>query len=378
VLFTISSIIHYFVIILLAIAAFATCFNLQQTRKEVDRPVDSFYGSVVQTLFMATGGLDLDFIEDADSPLFTSVFFLAFVLFGMLIFLVILISATTEAYSLSYARSLGAWRAEQARIIHQKACLLSSEESVKSFHNPKWLHILAPVGAIEAFQGEDINTGSGIAGHPGLFGGRGRGAADLAKALALADCECEQPLDINGATAKFISKEVDEIQDMLSELNNRIVANKCVDMDVLADKVAEKLLASHQKFSPAARPLRVPDDPPPVEYSSAPPHALDHEPEVAASSDDEDMADTKAVPPTPAPVQEAKKMETPQPQRPQALDTPTKPSGHSSIRIRSIKSSKKKFSQRISAHCDNSDDENDAIGASYQKKLAAEEARTSL
>ena len=338
VLFTISSTIHYFIIIFLAIAAFATCFNLQQTRKEIDLPVDSFYGSVMQVLFMATGGFDLEFIEEADSPLFTSIFFFCFVLFVMLIFLIILISVTTESYNLCYTRSLGAWRAEQARIILQKSYLLPNEESLKPFHNPKWLHILAPVGTIEAFNGEDINESNVVTGHPGLFGSGGAGGF-------AANCNCDHPVDVSGPTAKFISKEVDDIQDMLSELNNRIAANKCVDVDVLAEKVAERLLESFKKIAP--RSPRLPEGPIPNVYVNT--RVLEPEPEKDTSSDEDTIEEAPVPSPTPV----------------------AKPRGHSSIRIRSIKTSKKKFSRQIS-NSTNSDDENDEIGRQYRKKLIAE------
>ena len=340
VLFTISTTIHYFIIILLAVAAFATCFNLQQTRKNPEVPVDSFYGSLMQVLFMATGGFDLDFIADADSPLFTSVFFFAFVLFVVLICLIILISATTESYNVAYLKSLSAWRAEQARVILQKSYLLPNEENLKPFHNPKWLHILAPVGSIVAFKGEDIDDENVVTGHPALYGQEGGGAC----------CECKDSGELNDATKKFITKEVDELQDMLSELNNRIAAKNDVDMDELADKVAAKLLAS----VPPVRSPRLPDGPLPKEYRRQPTHVVRNDPpEKDSSSEGEDFPTATPVPP------------------PTVTASPNKPTGNSSIRIRSIKSSKKKFSRQISGTTD-SDDENEEKGRQYRKKLSHE------
>jgi len=360
VLFTIGTTIHYFIIVLMAIASFAICFNLQQTRKEVDTPVDSFYGSIMQSLFMATGGFDLDFIEESDSPLFTSFFYFGFVMFVILIILIILISATTESYYLSYTRSLGAWRAEQARIILQKSYLLPNEENLKPFHNPKWLHILAPVGTIDAFKGEDIDEDNVVTGNPGLFGGGSGGGGG--------HCDCEHPLDVTGPTAKFISKEVDELQDMLSELNNRIAAKKCVDIDLLADKVSAKLMETlkdskifeNMIAALPTRSPRLPQGPIPSPYvkqtSSLSSHVLQPPPEKEMSSDD-DMTFNDA--------------------QSSAASSPRsavgKPTGHSSIRIRSIKSSKKKFSRQISsASTTNSDDENDEIERKYRKKLIPE------
>lgn len=351
VLFTISATIHYFIIILLAIAAFATCFNLQQTRKDVDMPVDSFYGSLMQVLFMATGGFDLDFIADADSPLFTSIFFFAFVLFVILIFLIILISATTESYNVAYLKSLGAWRAEQARVILQKSFLLPNEENLKPFHNPKWLHILAPVGPIADLRGQNIDDENIITGHPALCGQEGgRGC-----------CECEDSGELNSATQKFITKEIDEVQDMISELNNQIAAKACcVDMDELADKVAARLLESYKQCAPPMRSPRLPDGPMPREYSRQPTRVLRDDPPERDSSSEEEILPAEKPKPKQKPVPDP----TPSP-----AASPTKPAGHSSIRIRSIKSSKKKFSRQISSSTQDSDDENEEKERQYRKKL---------
>lgn len=328
VLFTISATIHYFIIVLLAIGAFATCFNLQQRRKYIDDPVDSFYGSLIQTLFFATGGIDLSVIEDADSPLFTSVFFLAFVLFVILIFLIILISATTEAFNCAYARSVGAWRAEQARIILQKSYLLPDDENLKPFHNPKWLHILAPVGVVTAFKGENIEDDDVVTGNPRLYS-NGGSCCDSA-------CECDRPVDINGPNAKFISKEIDDIQDMLSELNNRIASNKCIDVNVLADQLGALLKDSlGSKRSPRLSP-RLPPGSPPKRFTTP---ANKAPPPTDEGSDDD----------APSPVRHY----------PIENNSPSK-NNHSSIRIRSIKSSKKQLGRQISSiSSHNSDSDNE-------------------
>ena len=350
VLFTIGSTIHYFIIILLAIAAFATCINLQQTRKYQDDPVDSFYGSILHILFMATGGYDISFLEDADSPLFTSLFFCAFILFVVLIFLIILISATIESYSVSYAISMGAWRAEQARVILQKSYLLPNEENLKPFHNPKWLHILAPVGTIVDFRGENIDDDNIVTGIPALYGIEGgrRG------------CDCGNSDEMNAATKKFITKEIDEVQDMISELNNKVAAKKCIDVNVLADLLTEKLssmsltqtniprfipsigsMQPQESFSPRISP-RVPDGPVPSPYKKP----IEQSIRFANDTD----ADNSKKQGSPRKILKDSRHD------------------HSSIRIRSIKSSKKNFSRQISATAD-SDDDNEEIKKQYRKKL---------
>ena len=90
------------------------------------------------------------YIEDVDSPLFATLFYVAFVFMVSLALLTTLIASICDNYKNAAQVSLQYWRSEQiiAIIKHFKSDLSPTNTVI---FNPKWLHILT------TFETEEFN-----------------------------------------------------------------------------------------------------------------------------------------------------------------------------------------------------------------------------
>jgi len=141
---------YHFFLIAVGICSFAVAFNLMHHRQSDEVTYDSLYGSFLQTLIYMFGGFSSEFGEFADNTLFMSVFFVAFVVTMIWVSALMLLAATVEEYGKTQVRAENEHRMTQARIIISASMLMNNATEKLFFHNPKWLHILAPVGHMES------------------------------------------------------------------------------------------------------------------------------------------------------------------------------------------------------------------------------------
>jgi hypothetical protein len=253
----------------------------------------------------AFGGFTTEFADESDNSIFMSFVFVAFVFIILLVLIVILIASAADAYSSTANSARCAWRASQTKFILKKAKLLSATAAGQAFHNPKWLHMLAPVGKVQAF----VNY------------------LDDEKQSC---CCCERGPGDNGIGNKLVVGEIDLLRDMVLQLQDRLdglamPATTTVNEEELARKIADLLREDLLKFQPVSQ---VVEREIPLEV-------------------------VKKISPRQPPVESTAKAPPIEERKPTLPLEPVKPKGNSHIRVRQIKASKKKLSRLISE----SDDE---------------------
>lgn len=138
---------NYF-LLLFCILSFSISFNLMHHRHEGDQDstYNSLYGSFLQSFIFAFGGYDaLDLFDSADSPLIMSLYFPLFIICVMWILIAHLFVSMNEIYQETECKAICLWRENQTEVILSKSFLLKEEIENNIFHHPKWLQILKPL-----------------------------------------------------------------------------------------------------------------------------------------------------------------------------------------------------------------------------------------
>jgi hypothetical protein len=119
-----------------------------------DSTYNSLYGSFLQSFIFAFGGFDsLDLFDTADSPLLMSLYFPLFIVIVLWILVLYLLISMNEIYQETEFKAICLWRENQTKVILSKSLLLKEEMEKNIFHHPKWLQILKPL-----YQKECTNT----------------------------------------------------------------------------------------------------------------------------------------------------------------------------------------------------------------------------
>jgi hypothetical protein len=138
---------NYF-LLLFCILSFSISFNLMHHRHEgdSDSTFNSLYGSFLQSFIFAFGGYDsLDLFDTADSPLLMSLYFPLFIVLVLWILLLYLLISMNEIYQETEFKAICLWRENQTKAILSKSLLLKEDMEKNIFHHPKWLQILKPL-----------------------------------------------------------------------------------------------------------------------------------------------------------------------------------------------------------------------------------------
>jgi hypothetical protein len=115
-------------------------------RHQDDSTYNSLYGSFLQSFLYLFGGYDAtDLFDTADSPLIMSLYFPLFVIVMLWILLLHLLVTMNEIFNETELKAICLWRENQVRVILSKSILLGEEVSKNIFHQPKWLQILKPL-----------------------------------------------------------------------------------------------------------------------------------------------------------------------------------------------------------------------------------------
>ena len=133
----------YYVLLAASLCGFALSFNLLHHRRAID--FDSYFGSFLRVYSLMLGGFDSsETISEADTPLYTSAYYVLYVWLVPLFLLVVLIAVIVEAFAQVTNESTSLWREHQAIAILKLHRAMSEFDRNIPFHNPKWLNILQP------------------------------------------------------------------------------------------------------------------------------------------------------------------------------------------------------------------------------------------
>lgn len=295
--------------VILGLFGFAVSFNLMHHRHSEFTTYDSLYGSFLQTMSYAFGGFTTEFADESDNSIFMSFVFVAFVFILLLVLIVILIASAVDAYRTTINSARCAWRASQTKFILRKASLLSATAAGQTFHNPKWLHMLAPAGRVQAFLNYSDEENRSCS------------------------C-CDQGSGAEACGNKPVLEEIESLRSIVLQLQDRVdglqlpagsAVNEADLARTIANLLREDLLKAVVKpVVPIAEPER------PIEA-------------------------VKKLSPRQPPVESTAKAPPIEERKPSIALDPVKVKGNASshIRVRQIKASKKKLSRMIS----DSDDE---------------------
>lgn len=131
----------YYMLLAASLCGFALCFNLLHHRQAID--FDSYFGSFLRVYSLMFGGFDsTETVSEADTPLYTSAYYVLYVWLIPLFLLVILIAVIIETFGQVNNESTSLWREHQAIAILKLHRAMSEYDRNIPFHNPKWLNIL--------------------------------------------------------------------------------------------------------------------------------------------------------------------------------------------------------------------------------------------
>lgn len=256
-----------------------------------------------------------------------SIYFPIFIIIILWILIIYLITSTNEVYNETESQAISLWRLHQNRIILYKSSLLSELISSHPFHNPKWLQILKPVNQ-NAILSNQLNEN------------------ELNNNL----CSCSNSVDNEAKESiEDIRRDMDLLKNLFYQLNDQmsnILASQTLKSNNLSPRDDKKLLDQltdiiKEHCYCRKEGLKVPEILPPIEPSES---------IVVLSPRDGEIVKSFAKPP---PLSERALSKTDNEMiRPPNDTTPKndikKGKGDTGIRVRQIKSSKKKLSSKIS------------------------------
>lgn len=254
-----------------------------------------------------------------------SIYFPIFIIIVLWILIIYLITSTNEVYNETESQAISLWRLHQNRIILYKSSLLPEVLSSHPFHNPKWLQILKPVNQNAMLSSKLVDDENNKS------------------------CLCNSNFDNETKESiEDIRRDMDLLKNLFYQLNDQmsnLLSNQSLKSNNLSPRDDTKLLnqlteviKEHCYCRKEA--LKVPEVLPPIEPISV----------IKLSPREGESNKTTAKPP---PLSERALSRTDDEMiRPPNDTTPVnetkKSKGDTGIRVRQIKSSKKKLSSKIS------------------------------
>jgi hypothetical protein len=305
-------------------------------RHQEDSTYNSLYGSFLQSFLYIFGGYDAtDLFDTADSPMIMSLYFPLFVIVMVWILLLYLLVAMNEIFNETEFKAICLWRENQLRVILAKSLLLGEEISNNIFHQPKWLQILKPLQQQEFRSLTRADSCCCECGGEGTSTSTKESVDDIRRDVELLKDLFYQFQD----TLQVNLRQQQEQQAAAARANASLGAGAEYNEAQLLEKI--RLMLLHNNPLPA---INVPSQltvvrlPPKEEETSAPsPTPATHPPPLRARTMSRALSKTDETdlrPPN-------------DPQSPSISNSEKKGKADSGIRVRQIKSSKKKLSSKI-------------------------------